>query len=72
MDYQTIEQVADYESLVFQSAAKTQEHYEAVCRIMEALKQAKKGMNKAVSCGQTADVHVIDKNMVYKRTKERK
>lgn len=49
--HSTIEQVADYESLVFQSAAKTREHYEAVCRIMEAL-EAKKGMNKTVSCGQ--------------------
>jgi len=40
--HSTIEQVVEYESLVFQSAAQTQEHYDAVCRIMEELKQAKK------------------------------
>jgi enoyl-CoA hydratase/carnithine racemase len=40
--HSAIEQVLDYESLVFQSAVRIQEHCEALCRIMEALKQAKK------------------------------
>ncbi len=40
--HSTIDQVLDHESLVFQSASQTREHYEAVCRIMEDLKQAGK------------------------------
>lgn len=40
--HSTIEQVMAYESLVFRSATQTQDHYDAVCRTMEALKKAKK------------------------------
>jgi hypothetical protein len=40
--HSTIDQVLDHESLVFQSASQTRGHYEAVCRIMEELKQAGK------------------------------
>lgn len=40
--HSTIEQVVSYESLVFQSATQTQEHYDAVCRIMEVLQAKKK------------------------------
>ena len=35
----TLEQVLDYESLVFQHATQTEAHYEAVCRIMDDLKE---------------------------------
>lgn len=40
--HSTLEQVLEYESLVFQHATQTQEHYDAVNRIMEELKRAKK------------------------------
>jgi enoyl-CoA hydratase/carnithine racemase len=40
--HSTLEQVLEYESLVFQNATQTQEHYDAVNRIMEELKRAKK------------------------------
>ncbi|MDA8139991.1 MAG: enoyl-CoA hydratase/isomerase family protein [Desulfobacteraceae bacterium] len=40
--HSTIEQVVAYESLVFQTATQSQEHYDAVCRIMEELKEKKK------------------------------
>jgi hypothetical protein len=40
--HSTIYQVLDHESLVFQIASQTREHYEAVYRIMETLKQAGK------------------------------
>jgi 2-(1,2-epoxy-1,2-dihydrophenyl)acetyl-CoA isomerase len=40
--HSTLEQVLAYEALVFQQAAQTHEHYEAVCRTMAQLKEAKK------------------------------
>jgi enoyl-CoA hydratase/carnithine racemase len=40
--HSTLEQVLEYESQVFQHATQTQEHYDAVNRIMEELKRAKK------------------------------
>ncbi|MCF8111412.1 MAG: enoyl-CoA hydratase/isomerase family protein [Desulfobacteraceae bacterium] len=39
----TIEQVLDYEALVFQHASQDHEHYEAVCRIKEELKKKSSG-----------------------------
>lgn len=38
-NHSTIEQVLEYEALVFQHATQTEEHYEAVCRIMDQLKR---------------------------------
>ncbi|MFC1535030.1 enoyl-CoA hydratase/isomerase family protein [Thermodesulfobacteriota bacterium] len=38
----TLEQALEYESLVFQKAIRTKEHYEAVCRIIEQIKNRKK------------------------------
>jgi enoyl-CoA hydratase/carnithine racemase len=40
--HSTLEQVLEYEALVFQSATQTQDHYDAVGRIMEELKRSKK------------------------------
>jgi 2-(1,2-epoxy-1,2-dihydrophenyl)acetyl-CoA isomerase len=40
--HSTIEQVLSYEALVFQTATQTQEHYDAVCRIMEELSKKNK------------------------------
>ncbi|MFW5908548.1 MAG: enoyl-CoA hydratase/isomerase family protein [Desulfosalsimonas sp.] len=39
----TLEQVLDYEALVFQHATQSKGHYEAVCRIKEELKKKKSG-----------------------------
>ena len=36
--HSTLEQSLDYEALTFQHATQTQEHYDAVCRIMQQLK----------------------------------
>jgi len=40
--HSTVEQVLDYEALVFHHATQTPEHYEAVCRTIEDLKKAGK------------------------------
>ncbi len=40
--HSTIEQVLEYEALVFQSATQTQAHYDAVLRTMEELSKKKK------------------------------
>ncbi len=40
--HSTLEQVLAYEALVFQNAAQTQEHYDAVCRMMEQIKNAQR------------------------------
>jgi 2-(1,2-epoxy-1,2-dihydrophenyl)acetyl-CoA isomerase len=37
----TLEQVLEYESLVFQHCTRTPEHYEAVCKILDQIKSSK-------------------------------
>lgn len=39
--HSTLEQVLEYESLVFLHNTRTKEHYEAVCRILEQIKKPK-------------------------------
>jgi 2-(1,2-epoxy-1,2-dihydrophenyl)acetyl-CoA isomerase len=39
--HSTLEQVLDYESLVFQQRTRTEEHYQAVCKIREQIKGSK-------------------------------
>lgn len=39
--HSTLEQVLDYEELVFQQRTRTKEHYEAVCRTIEQIKSSK-------------------------------
>jgi enoyl-CoA hydratase/carnithine racemase len=38
--HSTLDQVLAYEALTFQNAAQTQDHYDAVCRTMELIKNA--------------------------------
>jgi 2-(1,2-epoxy-1,2-dihydrophenyl)acetyl-CoA isomerase len=40
--HSTIEQVLAYEALTFQGAAQTAEHYDAVCRTMDQIKNSRR------------------------------
>ena len=40
--HSTLEQVLDYEALVFHHRTRTKEHYEAVCRTLEQIQSSKR------------------------------